>query len=108
MPISQQAKEIQLSKFVLSVSKVFVLIAGLDDVQRAPKMETATKTEEKQNKETMEEEELEEELEGEKDTNVTERDPGVPDNVWDELQRAKQKEAMDEKKRSREIEMDEQ
>ena len=80
----------------------------MDDVQRAPKLETTTKTEEKQNKETIEEEELEEEVEEEKDNKVTERDPGVPDDVWDELQRAKQKEAMDEEIRSKEIEMDEQ
>ena len=46
-------------------------------------METATRTEEKQNKEMKEEEELAEEVEEEKDSNVTERDPGVPDDVWD-------------------------
>ena len=71
-------------------------------------METATKTEEKQKKETKEEEELAEEVEEEKDPNVTERDPGVPDDVWDQLQRAKQKEAMDEERRSKQIEIEEQ
>ena len=44
----------------------------------------------------------------EKDPNAQGRDPGVPDDVWEELQKAKQREAEDEERRKKEYEMEEQ
>ena len=69
-------------------------------------MEETVKTEEKQEQETAEEQ-----LpynDEEKDPNVPGRDPGVPDDVWEELQSVKQKETEDEEKRKKEREMEEQ
>ena len=78
----------------------------MDDAQRPPKMEETVKMEEKQEQEMVEETPPDEGEE--KDLNVPGRDPGVPDDVWEELQKAKQKEAEDEEKRKNECEIEEQ
>ena len=78
----------------------------MDETQRPRKMEETVKMEEKQ-KQEMAEEQLPYKDE-EKDPNAQGRDPGVPDDVWEELQKVKQKEAEDEEKRKEEREMEEQ
>ena len=83
---------------------LFTFVA-LNETQRPPKMDETVKMEEKQ------EQEIEEQLpykDEEKDPNTQGRDPGVPDDVWEELQKAKQKEIEDEEKRKKEREMEEQ
>ena len=69
-------------------------------------MEETVKMEEKQEQKIAEEQLPYKEEE--RDPNGQGRDPGVTDDVWEELQKAKQKEAEDEEKRKKEREMEEQ
>ena len=78
----------------------------MDDAQRPPKMLETVKMEEKQEQKMVEETRSAEDEE--EYPNVPGRDPGVPDDVWEELQKAKQKEYEDEEKRKKEREMEEQ
>ena len=83
----------------------FTFVA-LDEAQQPPKIDETVKMGEKQEQETAEEQPSYEDEE--QDPNMPGRDPGVPDAVWEELQKAKQKEDEDEKRRKKEREMEEQ
>ena len=78
----------------------------MDKTQQPPKMDETVKMEEKQEQEMAEEQPLYKDEE--KDPNAEGRDPGVPDDVWEELQKAKQREVEDEERRKKEYEMEEQ
>ena len=78
----------------------------MDKTQQPPKMDETVKIEEKQEQEMAEEQPPNKDEE--KDPNAQGRDPGVPDDVWEELQKAKQREAEDEERRKKEYEMEEQ
>ena len=78
----------------------------MDDAQRPAKMEETVKMAEKQEQKMVEKTPPDEGEE--KDLNAPGRDPGVPDDLWEELQKAKKKEAEVEEKRKKEREIEEQ
>ena len=87
---------------------LFSIYAALEDTQKP--IQTCCKEEEKVKIEEIEEEEAEEEVEEmmekmelKEEKDEVERDPGVPDEVWEELQKVKMQEELARRKLEEEI-----